>query len=52
MQLSVRDSVYILDVIALVEEVEEASLLSFGNAVFANENVLKLGTVRREMFRD
>lgn len=44
-QLSLRDSVYILDVIALAEKVKSPSLLSFGNDVFANEKVLKLGTV-------
>ena len=42
-QLSLRDRVYILDVIALAEQVPENFLLAFGNAFFANENVLKLG---------
>jgi hypothetical protein len=34
-----------LDVIALAEQVPESSILAFGNAVFANENVLKLGNL-------
>ena len=42
-QLSLRDRVFILDVIALAEQVPENFLLAFGNAFFANENVLKLG---------
>ncbi|XP_028395062.1 exonuclease mut-7 homolog [Dendronephthya gigantea] len=42
-QLSLRDRVFILDVIALAEHVPESLLLAFGNAVFSNENVLKLG---------
>ncbi|CAB3998303.1 exonuclease mut-7 homolog, partial [Paramuricea clavata] len=42
-QLSLRDRVFILDIIALAEQVPEGLILAFGNAVFANENVLKLG---------
>ena len=42
-QLSLHNRVFILDVIALAEKVSENLILAFGNAVFANENVLKLG---------
>ncbi|XP_046844991.1 exonuclease mut-7 homolog isoform X2 [Xenia sp. Carnegie-2017] len=42
-QLSLRDRVFILDVIAIANEVPRNTILSFGNAVFANANVLKLG---------
>jgi hypothetical protein len=49
-QLSLRDRVFILDVIALAEQVPDGLILAFGNAVFANENVLKLGEQVRLLF--
>ena len=42
-QLSLQDRVFILDVLALAEKVPETLILAFGNAFFANQNVLKLG---------
>lgn len=42
-QLSLRDQVFILDVIALAEQVPESVILAFGDSVLANDRVLKLG---------
>ena len=42
-QLSTRNEVFILDVIALTDNVKDSDLQQFAENVFANPQVLKLG---------
>lgn len=42
-QLSTRNEVFILDVIALTDSVKDSDLQQFAENVFANPQVLKLG---------
>ena len=43
MQLSLWNKVFILDMIALAENVEDSEMQQFAESFFANREVLKLG---------
>ena len=43
MQLSIWNKVFILDMIALAENVEDSEMQQFAENFFANREVLKLG---------